>query len=189
VTHREKPKQMKHLSGRPVVYFVLFFATLLVLIKCASQDVVVEVVSEPSPSPSPSAAPADEAYSGATPESLPLPAPTAAVTVTPAFAKLIKLLKSKGYEGVGLEFETDATLEILTQVFSDPRTKGRKLKTIYTGAVNAYDSRAASVTIAKTTNAKEILAFITKQVPLETKSRPRKSAVPADAPKAPTKKR
>src|SRR5271167_573258 len=44
----------------------------------------------------------------------------------PTLEKLLALLKTKGYDGIGLEYENQPTLELLTRVFSDAKTSNRK---------------------------------------------------------------
>lgn len=114
---------------------------------CASQDVPPDVVQEVAVTETPS----------------PTPTPVA----NPIYEKLKSILSAQGYEGIGLEFENDTMLTMLVETFSDPKTSNRQLKTIYTGAKNSYDTKAQSLTIGKSTNAKEILAFIRKSVPLK----------------------
>lgn len=85
--------------------------------------------------------------------------------VNPAFGKLNAKLTELGYEGVGLEYESTAVLELLTGVFSSPDIKHRKIKRVYTGGGLEYDGPAEAITIGGTTNKAKILTFIKKKVP------------------------
>ncbi len=85
--------------------------------------------------------------------------------VNPAFGKLNAKLSELGYEGVGLEYESTAVLDLLTGVFSSPDVKNRKIKRVYTGGGLEYDGPAESITIGGTTNKAKILTFIKKKVP------------------------
>jgi len=86
--------------------------------------------------------------------------------VSPGLAKLLDKLQSLGYEGIGLTYESDATLELLYTVFSDPLAMNRQVRAVYTGLANAYDAKAQSLTIGGASNEKAILAFI-KKIPLK----------------------
>lgn len=85
--------------------------------------------------------------------------------VNPAFGKLNAKLTELGYEGVGLEYESTAVLELLTSVFSSTDVKNRKIKRVYTGGGLEYDGPAEAITIGGTTNKAKILTFIKKKVP------------------------
>lgn len=85
--------------------------------------------------------------------------------VNPAFGKLNAKLTELGYEGVGLEYESTAVLELLTSVFSTADVKNRKIKRVYTGGGLEYDGPAEAITIGGTTNKAKILTFIKKKVP------------------------
>jgi hypothetical protein len=91
--------------------------------------------------------------------------PVEGTTHSPALEKLTQLFTSLGYEGVGLQYESDATLDLLQKVFSDSRTKGHQIKLIYTGLHLAYDSRHQSLTVGGTSDAEMIVSFIQKKVP------------------------
>lgn len=79
-------------------------------------------------------------------------------------AESLRRLESKlaelGYQGVGLQFEKPAVLDVLYSVFSDPRAHGRKIKLVYTGLENSYDSTHESVTLGGTTEVPVMLKFI-----------------------------
>ena len=83
----------------------------------------------------------------------------------PAFEKLTQQLKDLGYEGVGLQYESEPTLALSSKVFSDSRAAGRQIKLVYTGLQMAYDSRHQSFTIGGTASAEAILSFIQKKIP------------------------
>lgn len=85
--------------------------------------------------------------------------------VNPAFGKLNAKLTELGYEGVGLEHESTAVLDLLTGVFSSPEVKNRKIKRVYTGGGLEYDGPAEAITIGGSTNKAKILTFIKKKVP------------------------
>lgn len=114
-----------------------------VLASCASKSVLEEVKQE----------------TGA-----PTTAPTE-LTVSANYQKLKAMLDAEGYSGVGLEYESEATLTFLIQVFSDPRTKNRQIKLLYTGLNLTYDPRYQSLTIGGTRVVETILAYIQKNVP------------------------
>jgi len=86
--------------------------------------------------------------------------------VSPGLAKLLEKLQSLGYEGIGLTYESDTTLELLYKVFSDPLAMNRQVRAVYTGLANAYDAKAQSLTIGGASSEKAILAFI-KKIPLK----------------------
>ncbi len=89
----------------------------------------------------------------------------AAPAPSPTLEKLLLLLKSHGYDGIGLEYESEATLELLQRVFSDPKATKRRIKLIYTGLAMSYDALHYSLTIGGSTDVNAILAFIQKNVP------------------------
>lgn len=92
--------------------------------------------------------------------------PAAAVATSPHYEKLMALLTSLGYEGVGLQFESDEVLALLVDVFSQPKAKNRQLKMVYTGYDMSYDAAAKSLTIGKLKSSAEIISFLQKNVPL-----------------------
>jgi len=98
---------------------------------------------------------------------------------SPTLSQLLATLKIQGYDGVGLEFEGDSTLEFLNKVFQSPRAANRKLKLTYTGLALSYDPKAESLTIGGTADVETVLKYIEKNIPV----RPPPSAVPATAPK------
>ena len=75
----------------------------------------------------------------------PIEAPKPAVS--PALDQCLSTLKARGYDGVGLEYEPVAALELLTKVFSDPKTGKRKIKRVYTGYQMAYDAANQALTV------------------------------------------
>ena len=90
---------------------------------------------------------------------------TPSPSVSPWLPKLMERLTVVGYEGVGLTYESDGTLEMLFKVFSDPLTANRQIRFVYTGLANAYDAKAQSLTVGGTSNVTAILTFIQKKVP------------------------
>ena len=85
--------------------------------------------------------------------------------VNSKYDELMSVLGQLGYEGVGLQFENDSSLEFLIKLFSDPRMRDRKLRLIYTGLEMSYDARHQSLTIGGTRELEKIFAFIDKNVP------------------------
>ncbi|MBI4403719.1 MAG: hypothetical protein HY537_06145, partial [Deltaproteobacteria bacterium] len=86
-------------------------------------------------------------------------------TVSERLTRLLEVLKQAQYEGIGLEFESDGTLELLNHVFSDPRALNRKLKLIYTGLHLAYDGAYESFTVGGSSDPQAILTYIQKNIP------------------------
>jgi hypothetical protein len=84
-----------------------------------------------------------------------------------AATNLIEILHAKGYEGVGLRYESAATIDLLTKVFNDARTANRQIAFIYTGVAMAYDTNYKSLTVAGTQTVDAILKFIDKNVPVK----------------------
>jgi hypothetical protein len=83
----------------------------------------------------------------------------------PTLEKLLALLKTRGYDGIGLEYEAEATLDLLHRVFTDPKTSNRKIKLVYTGLAMSYDALHQSLTVGGTNDINQILGFIQKHVP------------------------
>lgn len=102
-------------------------------------------------------------------------APTVNVTeeanTNPNFRKLVDLLKERGYEGVGLPYESDSTLNFFYQVFSDARTANRQMTVFYSGLAMAYDGKNRSLTIGGANNPETAIRFIAKNVPLKAPSK------------------
>ena len=86
----------------------------------------------------------------------------------PRFRKLNDTLKERGYEGVGLAYENDATLDLYYRIFSDLRTANRQISVFYSGVAMAYDAKNRSLTVAGNVSAEMAIAFISKNVPLKT---------------------
>jgi hypothetical protein len=78
---------------------------------------------------------------------------------------LLEQLKALGYQGLGLEFEDPATLELLQKVFSYPETHGLDLKLVYTGLRMQYDATQKSITIGGMKDPALIVAYIKRHVP------------------------
>ena len=83
----------------------------------------------------------------------------------PSYQKLIQILKAREIQGVGLQYETEATLDLLYRVFSDTRTANRQVSIVYTGLSLSYDPRYRSLTIGGTNDANVIIAYIQKSIP------------------------
>lgn len=86
--------------------------------------------------------------------------------LSPSFTKLVGILGGIGAEAIGMEYENEAILDLLCEVFSDPKVMNRKLKLIYTGLQMSYDSNAESLTVGGLTNKTAILNYIQRYVPL-----------------------
>lgn len=102
-----------------------------------------------------------------TPVDAPQPTPVPEKTErppSPAYEKLRRLLESQGYTGVGLQYESNASLELLYKVFSNPAAKNLKLKLVYTGLQMSFDPVQQSLTIGGAKDAKSILRFIRKNI-------------------------
>lgn len=85
--------------------------------------------------------------------------------VSPNFQKLVSLLKGLGYDGVGLQYESVETQNLLYALFSDPKTHDREIQLVYTGAALAYDPRYKSLTIGGSRELAVLINFIQKSVP------------------------
>lgn len=94
------------------------------------------------------------------------------------FLRLQELLIKLGYEGVGLAFESDESLQLLTTVFSDPRVANRQIRLVYTGLQMVYDAKYQSLTIGGTTQSSAIIDFIQKDIPLRPADSTTSSAKP-----------
>lgn len=129
-------------------FFLVFLAAWTLLSSCASHT-----PTEPAAS---GVLESDDKTTAEAPETS---------THSPAFEKLTQQLKDLGYEGVGLQYESAATLALLSEVFSDSRAAGRQIKLVYTGLQMAYDSRHQSFTIGGTASAEAILGFVQKKIP------------------------
>lgn len=114
--------------------------------------------------------------------------------MSPAYLQLAQHLKTLGYEPVGIQFETNALLELLFQVFQDPRTHNRQITYVYTGLQMTYDKNAQSLTVGGMTNIPMIVAYIQKNVPMRPKDQYKTSpvlapTVPASKPLLPALKK
>lgn len=87
---------------------------------------------------------------------------------SPVFQELSATLARLGYQGVGLQYESEGSLQLLKTVFSDPRAAGRKVKLVYTGLHMSYDPKYQSLTIGGSADAGAILDYISKKVPAAT---------------------
>jgi hypothetical protein len=84
---------------------------------------------------------------------------------SPLLSQLLSTLKPLGYDGIGLEFESDTTLELLNRIFESPRAAGRRIKLMYTGLALSYDPKHESLTVGGTSDLEAILKYIEKNVP------------------------
>jgi hypothetical protein len=123
---------------------VLFSCFCLFMIGCASQG--GKTVSDPS---------------GQQADDSP-PAPQDA-----AAGKLAECLQKNGYQGVGLRYESVATIDLLSKVFADSRTAGRQINLVYTGMGMSYDPAYKSLTVGGTSDAEAVIGFIDKNIPLK----------------------
>lgn len=83
----------------------------------------------------------------------------------PSFEKLNAQLTQLGYQGVGLDYESEETLSFLLQVFQDPKVAGRNIRLVYTGLKMAYDAEQSSLTVGGVTQVSMAVDFISKKVP------------------------
>jgi len=84
---------------------------------------------------------------------------------SPTLSALLEKLRALGYEGIGLTYESEATLDLLNKVFSSPVAANRQIRSVYTGAITTYDAKPQSLTVGGTSNVPAILSFIQKKVP------------------------
>lgn len=110
--------------------------------------------------------------------------------MNPAYLQLAQVLKSLGYEPIGIQYETQPVIEVLNKVFLDPRTHNRVIALLYTGLQMSYDKSAQSLTIGGTSNISAIVAYIQKNVPLRPKEQmkavtPLHHTIPATKPLLP----
>ena len=85
---------------------------------------------------------------------------------SPSLSQLLATLKIQGYDGVGLEFEGDTTLEFLNRVFQSPRAANRRIKLTYTGLALSYDPKHESLTVGGTSDLEAVLKYIEKHIPM-----------------------
>ena len=100
------------------------------------------------------------------PEDAPETTPTTAPAQGPSYQSLMDGLTSLGYEGMGLQFESEQTLMMLEQVFSDPALAGRKIRLVYTGLEMSYDPQYESITVGGLTRPVDIVNYVKKKIPL-----------------------
>jgi len=84
---------------------------------------------------------------------------------SPQLEKVLQLLASLGYQGIGLEYEDEATLNFLEAVFSSPKVRNRKISLVYTGMQYSYDKEQQSLTLGEEEKVPKALKFIEKNVP------------------------
>lgn len=129
---------LRHALGQLGLVFFLSAA----LLSCSSNEVIVD-------KPAPADVQADP------------------VPPNPAYQRLMELFQSQNYEGVGMQFESDETLDLLYKVFSDQKTWNREIALVYTGLQMSYDNRHKSLTVGGTTSVTAILGYIQKHIPLK----------------------
>lgn len=99
-----------------------------------------------------------------------VPTPPPDTSAAPATLEALKVQFGKlGYDGIGLEHEDESLLQMLLVVFKDPAAANRKIRSVYTGGAMEYDGQSETLTIGGTKDAKSILAFLKKKVPLRKK--------------------
>ncbi len=86
------------------------------------------------------------------------------------YDKLVTILNSLGYKGIGLEYENKEILNFLFDLFSDEITHNRRIKLIYTGLRMEYDPIHESLTIGGLRQKNEVLDYIKKKVPIRTEN-------------------
>jgi hypothetical protein len=86
--------------------------------------------------------------------------------VNPKFHEVMQLLQALGYEGLGLEYETEEVYDLLIRVFRDPLVANRQLRLVYTGLQMSYDKKHQSLTIGGLRDPIQVLVYIQKNVPL-----------------------
>lgn len=134
-------------------------AILTLALGCASQSPVLEEVPPQAAATPSGSAPAPEATSSTTADA------SQDAKANPAYQELVAQLARLGYQGVGLEYESNASLQLLKSIFSDPRAANRRVRQVYTGLNLAYDAKYSSLTIGGSADAGVILDFIDKKVP------------------------
>ncbi len=103
---------------------------------------------------------------------------------SPSLSQLLATLRGHGYDGVGLEFEGDTTLEFLNKVFQSPRAANRRIKLTYTGLALSYDPKHESLTVGGTSDLEAVLKYIEKHIPVRLPpSTPATTPATAPAPK------
>ena len=79
--------------------------------------------------------------------------------------QLQEKLAELGYEAVGMQHEAETEHAFLLKIFSDPTTKNRKIRLLYTGLELSYDSEHESLTVGGTQDVGEVLRYIRENVP------------------------
>ncbi|MFM8269669.1 MAG: hypothetical protein ACKN9V_05710 [Pseudomonadota bacterium] len=85
---------------------------------------------------------------------------------SPRLERVIQLLASLGYQGIGFEHEDEGTLEFVESVFSSPKTRNRKIQFVYTGLKLSYDKEQQSLTLGEEGGVPKAVRFIEKNVPI-----------------------
>ena len=98
-------------------------------------------------------------------ESEPFSETQGAAPDNPLLVNINERLQSLGYEGLGLQFETDETLLLLGRIFDSPMSQNRQIKILYTGLAMSYDPKHRSLTIGGGKDLKVILDFMDKNIP------------------------
>lgn len=163
--------------------FSWFFGALVM--GCASSEKVLDPVpTDPKPAPISGDSPIVP-YSEVGDE-----APAGSGLISPKVVELSSRLAQLGYEGVGLEFEAESTIDRLLEVFANPTVERRQIRLVYTGVAHAYDPEHQSLTLAGP-DAQSALAFIRSQVPQSgaTKAKPAAAKKPRSTKSSPRPKR
>jgi hypothetical protein len=124
----------------PVILSAFFLLILIGISSCAGRSAVLVPVEKPKEVKG-----ADSVDSG-------------------PYQRLAEILASHKYQGVGLQYESTETQELLIKVFSDPRTTNRKIQLIYTGLGMGYDPKFKSLTVGMG-EAESMIKFIQTKVP------------------------
>ena len=131
----------------------LSFSLLFFILQCSSQ---IPNLNEFKPS---------GALEEVKKETEPFSETQAAAPDNPLLVNINERLQSLGYEGLGLQFETDETLLLLGRIFDSPMSQNRQIKLLYTGLAMSYDPKHRSLTIGGGKDLKVILDFIDKNIP------------------------
>lgn len=89
--------------------------------------------------------------------------------VSASYKRLAELLATLNYEGIGLQYEEEEVFLVLHSIFSDPRSKKRQIKYVYTGLHMSYDPHGKSFTVGDFGNSPEkiekVIQYIEKNIP------------------------
>ncbi len=153
----QKANTMKH----RVLNFLTIVASIVLIVSCASTPPETPPPSEPKFNAFSRSEVLEEVKED--PNAL----NAVEATQDPTYTKLMQLLTSLGYEGVGLQFEPKERLEFLIQLFSHPKAANRDLRLVYTGLQMFYDFKRQSLTVGGLTDINKVVAFIEKNIKLK----------------------